>query len=100
MNDIPAIGNTTTEEEYIAMCREAYRKKQDDTSFLARNKIRQMAKKLHPSDKRLETQTKSAISHLLRSRFKLERLDYVSCRNKDEVMAFLNKLEKLLEVKA
>lgn len=100
MKDIPAIGNARSEEEYLNMCREAYRNKQEDTEFMARTRINQLAKKLHPTNASAETQAKAAISHLLRSKVNRGRLDYITSSDRDKVMAFLDGLEKLMEVTA
>lgn len=100
MKGIPPIGDSASEEEYIAMCREAYRRKMDDTEFSVRMRIRQIAHKYHPTDKRAEDQLKMAISRMLRSRFKIKSVHFLLAADIDKVTAFLDGIEKLMEGEA
>ena len=96
-NDLPPIGTAASEEEYIAKCREYYNAKTNDIAFSVRMRIRQIAHKHHPTDGQAEDQLKTAISRLLRSRFKIKSLNFLLAADANEITAFLDGLEKLME---
>lgn len=85
-----------TEEEYIEECRKRYRSKMDDTRFMVTARIDQIAKKFHPKDAQAQTQLKSALSRLIRSKFDVRTIHFIQLANKDDVLQFLDDIEKLL----
>lgn len=86
-----------SEEEYIEECRRRFRSKMDDTRFVVTARMDQIAKRFHPKDVQAMTQLKMAISRLVRTKFDVRTIHFIQLADKDEVLRFLDGVEKLLE---
>lgn len=86
-----------TEEQYLEECRKRFRASQDDTQFVVSLRMSQIAKQCHPNDKQAEYQFRNALSRLIRTKFNIRTMHFLHCADKDDVLKFLDSVEKLME---
>ncbi len=85
-----------TEEQYLEECRKRFRESQDDTQFVVSLRMSQIAKQCHPNDPQAEYQFRNALSRLIRTKFNIRTVHFLQCTDKDDVLQFLDDIEKLM----